>query len=175
MKHAFIFGTSIYLSEQNTLTYTDGNTGFEFLKVLSFYQHHGAQDKALVIDANINTIDDHHAVKITGNRVEQGNDVRLEVTENRVRAYHAGHAQPILDVYQLAEHEYHGLSSHILNEIHSQHPDHVITVKGNFRVAGAHIEIENEKMFIDADAIANGVFNEHDGITLSSSAEKVNH
>lgn len=175
MKHAFIFGTSIYLSEQNTLTYAEGDTSFEFLKILSFYQHHGSEGNTLVIDANIHTIDDHHAVKITGNSVAEGSDVRLDITENRVKIYHAGHTQPILDVYQLAEHEYHGLSSHILNEIHSQHPDHVITVKGNFKVAGAHIEIENEKMFIDTDAIANGVFNEHNGIILSASGEKVNH
>lgn len=173
MKHAFIFGTSIYLSEQNTLTYADGDTSFEFLKILSFYHHHDSPGKTLVIDASINTLDDHHAVKITANRVEEGSDVRLDITENRVKVYHAGHVQPILDVYQLPEHEYHGLSSHILNEIHSQHPDHVITVKGNFKVGGAHIEIENEKMFINTDAIANGVNNAHDGVILSSSAERV--
>jgi len=172
MKHAFLFGTSIYLSEHNTVSYVDGDTSFEFLRILSFYRHHDAPGKTLVIDANINTIDDQHSVKISANAIEQGSDVRLDITENRVRVYHAGHPQPILDIYQLAEHEYHGLSSHVLNEIHSQHPDHVITVKGNFKVAGAHIEIENEKMFIDADAIANGVYNEHDGIRLSASAEK---
>lgn len=171
MKHAFIMGTSVYLTERNTLSYADGDANFEFLRILSFYRPEAGS--VITIDANIETLEDHHPVKIAANAVQEGNDVRLDITSNRVRVYHAGHVQPILDVYQLEQHEYHGLSSHILNEIHSQHPDHVITIKGNFKVAGAHIEIENEKMFIDADSIANGVNNAHEGIMLSSSTERV--
>lgn len=171
MKHAFILGTSVYLTERNTLSYADGDANFEFLRILSFYRPEAGN--AITIDANIETSDDHHPVKILANNIQEGNDIRLDIAPNRVKVYHAGHEQPILDVYQLAEHEYHGLSSHILNEIHSQHPDYLITIKGNFKVAGAHIEIENEKVFVDADSIANGVNNAHEGVILSSSLERV--
>lgn len=170
MKHAFILGTSVYLTERNTLSYADNDAKFEFLKILSFYRPEA--NNVMTIDAQIETIDDHHTVKVAANTVQEGNDIRLDISPNRVKVYHAGHVQPILDVYQLAEHEYHGLSSHILNEIHSQHPDHVLTIKGNFKIAGAHIEIENEKIFIDTDSIANGVNNAPEGIVLSSSLER---
>ena len=82
--------------------------------------------------------------------------------------FQPGHAEPVLDVYQFDPHEYGGLSSHVLNEIHAQHPDHVLTIKGNFFVGGAHFLIENEKMFIDNNGYANGVVNAHNGIILSA-------
>ncbi|AYL94904.1 hypothetical protein [Mucilaginibacter celer] len=51
MKHAFMFGTTIFLSEQNTLTYSDGLSNIEFLRVLSFYDD--SKGRVLTIDANI--------------------------------------------------------------------------------------------------------------------------
>jgi hypothetical protein len=173
MKHAFIFGTSIYLSNHRTVSYNDGQTNTVFLTIRSFYnpQNH-APDHELLIDADINTVDDHHPVRVTGNMVQQGADIKVISEPNRIRLYHANHEEPILDVYQLDPHEYHGLSSHITNEIHSQHPDPVFTIKGNFTVAGSHIYIENEKMLIDHDSFANGVENAHNGVTLITS-EKV--
>jgi hypothetical protein len=44
-------------------------------------------------------------------------------------------------------------------------------IKGNFTIGGAHIMIENEKMFIDHDSFANGVNNAHEGVILTG--EKV--
>ncbi|MES2274786.1 MAG: hypothetical protein V4592_02105 [Bacteroidota bacterium] len=173
MKHAFIFGTSIYLSNHRTISYNDGHTSTVFLTIRNFYNpQNNAPDHELVIDADINTVDDHHQVKVTSNMVQQGSDVSAVTEPNRVKLYHTGHAEPILDVYQLDPHEYHGLSSHILNEINSQHPGPVFIIKGNFTVSGAHIYIENEKMLVDHDTFANGVENAHDGVVLLSS-EKV--
>lgn len=176
MKHAFIFGTNIFLSNHRTFSYNDGNTITTFLTIRSFYNpQNTAPDHELVIDADINTVDDHHPVRVTGNMVQQGGDVKVVSEPNRVRLYHTGHAEPILDVYQFDPHEYAGLSSHITNEIHSQHPDPVFTIKGNFKVAGAHIYIENEKMLIDHDSFANGVENAHDGVVLLSSDKVHTH
>jgi len=169
MKHAFIFGTSIFLSRQNTLTYTDGDKNTEFLKVLSFYNHQrGSEDRSLVIDANITTLTGE-VIKIKENRLESGpSTVHVETDANRVWVFQTGHHEPVLDVYQLNEHEFHGLGSHIVNEIGVQQPDAVLTIKGNFKVDGAHFMIENEKMFINHNGFANGVENAHEGILLSA-------
>ncbi|WP_183558754.1 hypothetical protein [Mucilaginibacter sp. SP1R1] len=168
MKHAFIFGTSIFLSTQNTLTFVNGDNSTEFLKVLSFYKHQkGFEDQALVIDAIISSLTDD-PIRISNNQLQAGPAFRLETTANRLKVYQAGHAEPVLDVYQLEEHEYAGLSSHITNEIEAQHPDAVLTIKGNFHVQGAHFLIENEKMFIDKNGFANGVANAHHGVQLSA-------
>lgn len=173
MKHAFIFGTNVFLSNHRTVSYNDGDTSIVFLTIRSFYQKQNhAADHELMIDADINTVDDHHPVRITGNMVQEGMDVHTVTEPNRVRLYHAGHAEPMLDIYQLDPHEYAGLSSHITNEIHSQHPNPVFTIKGNFKVSGSHIYIENERMNIDHDSFANGVENFPDGVTLFTT-EKV--
>jgi len=165
MKHAFIFGTTIFLCEQNTLTHSDGLSNIEFLRILSFYNEQ--KGKVLTIEANINA-PNGETIRISANANENGADIRLDVTEGRIKVFQPGHAEPLLDVYQFDPHEYSGLSSHVLNEIHAQHPDHVLTIKGNFFVGGAHFLIENEKMFIDNNGYANGVVNAHNGIILSA-------
>lgn len=169
MKHAFIFGTSIFLSNQNTLTYVNGDKSIEFLKVLSFYHYQkGMPDRVLSIDANIIS-PSGEVIRVSGNRLEEGpSTVHVETDANRVWVYQSGHHEPVLDVYQLDTHEYAGLSSHISNEIGVQHPDAVVTIKGNFMVDDAHFLIENEKMFINNNGFANGVENAHYGIMLST-------
>jgi hypothetical protein len=169
MKHAFIFATNIFISNHRTFSFNDGTNNLTFLTIHNFY----APNQQLTIDASIDTVDDHHPVKVTGNVTTEGADIKVVTEPNRVKIFHANHPEPILDVYQLDPHEYTGLSSHITNEIHSQHPDPIFTIKGNFKVAGVHIMIENEKMFIDHDSYANAVNNAHDGVVLS--AEKVHH
>lgn len=165
MKHAFIFGTTIFLSENNTLTYSDGLTHIEFLKVLSF--HDESKNRVLTIDAHI-TSKAGNEIKISANNNINGANIITDVSAGRIKVFEPDNDEPVLDIYQLNPHEYHGLSSHILNEIHAQHPDHVVSVKGNFTVNGAHFLIENEKMFIDQNGYANGVVNAHHGVILSA-------
>lgn len=172
MKHAFIFGTSIFLSTQNTVALENGDNNTEFLKILSFYKHQqGMADHVLSINATIySTAGD--VIRVSDNKLEEGPaDVHVEAEPNRVWIFQRGHHEPVLDVYQLNEHEFHGLSSHILNEIGVQHPDAVLTIKGNFKVGDAHLFIENEKMFVNSNGYANGVENAHHGVILSAGAE----
>ncbi|MDN3548471.1 hypothetical protein [Mucilaginibacter aquaedulcis] len=168
MKHAFIFGTSIFLSNRNTLTVNDGEKNTEFLRVLSFYNHQkGSTDHLLTIDANITDLSGG-VIRISNNQLEEGPaNVHIETEPNRVWVFQKGNHEPLLDVYQLNEHEFHGLSSHILNEIEAQHPDAVVHIKGNFKASGVHFLIENEKMFVNNNGFANGVENAHDGIILT--------
>ncbi len=169
MKHAFIFATNIYISNHKTVSYNGGGPTVTFLTVHTFYNQGNNKANVLTVDAEIYTIDDHHPVKIVNNVISEGADVQATIEPNRIRIYHRSNAEPILDIYQLQTQEYEGLSSHILNEINAQLPDHVVSIKGNFKVAGAHIYIENEKMQIENDTYANGVENAHNGVILSSS------
>jgi hypothetical protein len=167
MKHAFIFGTTIFLSTQRTLTVNDDDKNTEFLRILSFYnERKNNESLVLNIDANISTMDGR-PLSIVSNTVADRPDIRLVITKSRIKVYQTGHEEPVIDVYQFDEHEYAGLSSHILNEIHSQRPDRVLTIKGNFKVGDTHFLIENEKMFVDTNGYANGVVNAHHGIILS--------
>ncbi|SDD68332.1 hypothetical protein SAMN05216464_102270 [Mucilaginibacter pineti] len=167
MKHAFIFGTTIFLSEYPSLTFSDGANSNRFLRILSFNHQKRHQDDILSIDASITSVTGE-AVTITGNRLDGGNGFKLDVADNRVKLYQNGHEEPVLDVYELNEYEHAGLSSHITNEIEAQQPDVVLTIKGNFKVNGAHFLIENEKMFVGDNAYANGVVNAHHGVILSA-------
>lgn len=164
MKHAFIFGTNLYLTEGNTITYANQDRKIDFLKIYSFYRPD--RNEQLVIDANISIPNGGGQLNIDHNQVNTTGDIRTTVEPNRIKIYHEGHTEPILHVYQIDEHEWHGLSTHILNEIHTQEPDLVIRISGEFEVEGNTIISDNEKLYVNGDSRANGVSNERNGVIL---------
>ncbi|WP_158824782.1 hypothetical protein [Mucilaginibacter lacusdianchii] len=168
MKYAFIFGTSVFLSEQPTVSYADASRRIDFLRILSHYRHiNGGTDKVLTIDAHITSSDDL-PVEILGNRAQEGTSIVTKTDDYRIGFYRdANSHHPILEVHQFTENEIAGLSSHIVNEIEAQRPDVVLGIKGDFRVEDHRILIENEKFFVDGDDYANGVTNAHNGVLLT--------
>lgn len=167
MKYAFVFGTNVYLSDTRTVSYANTEDRIEFLKVLSAYNHRDSKDDyTLAIDATFSSSDDEE-IKIENNQLQANSNVKLETLPYRVRVFHASHAEPILDVYQLPEDEYDALDSHITNEIEVLRPEAVFTIKGDFRVGGHRILIDNEKLFVDGDSYATGKTNAHQGVMLT--------
>lgn len=165
MKHAFIFGTNLYLTAGNTVTYADQDHKIDFLKIYSFYRPERNQE--LVIEAKISLPHNGGLLTIDRNKVNATGDIRTIITPNRIKIYHEGHTEPIFDVYQIDQHEWGGLSSHVLNEFNSQHPDVLIRVKGEFEVEGNSIISDNEKLYVNGDSRANGVSNEHERVILT--------
>ncbi|QJD97065.1 hypothetical protein HH214_14905 [Mucilaginibacter robiniae] len=167
MKYAFVFGTNVYLSDTRTVSYANTETRIEFLKVLSSYHHRDSKDDhTLAIDATISSSNDE-GIRIENNRLQANSNLTLEALPYRVRVFHTGHAEPILDVYQLPEDQYDALDSHITNEIEVLQPEAVFTIKGDFKVDGHRILIDNEKLFVDGDSYATGKTNAHQGVMLT--------
>ncbi|MBS7564626.1 hypothetical protein KHS38_09425 [Mucilaginibacter sp. Bleaf8] len=166
MKYAFIIGTSVFISEQPTVSYADADQRIEFLKVLSPYSHHDSRaDHLLAVDANVNSTDDE-VIGITNNQPQVGTNIMIKSDDKRIGFYRDANHHPILEVHQLDESDVAGLSSHIVNEIAAQQPGAVFHIKGDFRVGGHRILIENEKYFVDGDDYANGVTSSHQGVVL---------
>jgi len=167
MKYAFIFGTSIYLSTERTVSYADTDSKIPFLKIASFYAHHNnSENSPLSIDAEITTSDDEKVV-INSNQTDANTNIKVVADDKRVQLYRAGHEHPVLDVMQLDKHEFDALSSHIANEIEAQQPVAVFKIKGDFRVNGHRIVIDGESLYVNGDSFANGVVNAHEGVTLT--------
>lgn len=166
MKYAFILGSNIFITTHRTVSYADANTKVQFLKIQSFFAAgNHTPGHVLLVDVSINT-PKGEKVMLNSNEPIAGTVIETKLTDNRLQLFNANHAEPLLDVYQLAEHEYKHLSSHIVNEIEAQHVEVVITLKGDFKVDGHHIVIDNERLYVNGDAFANGVFNAHEGVEL---------
>ncbi|WP_345951156.1 MULTISPECIES: hypothetical protein [unclassified Mucilaginibacter] len=167
MKHAFIFATNVFISGERTISYATEDQKIEFLKILSFYEHHSnnTPDKVLRIDAQIGTSDGVN-FNIQDNQLDAGTNTEARISDKRIQLFRPGHEEPVLDVRQLDEDEYKELSSHIVNEIDAQHAYPVLMVRGDFSVNGHRIVIDNDKLFVNGDDFANGVTNAHEGVIL---------
>jgi len=168
MKHGFIFGTSLYLSRTSTISYGVNRAVTTFLTIVSFFKQGDAiSESVVVIDADFSLLNGE-AIKIVQNKIVEGTSARVHVENNRVTVFHVGHEIPVLDVFQMDEHAFHGLGSNTYAEIESQKPDVVFTIKCNLMVDDGVIWVENEKLHIDEAIFASGIFNEHHGVILSA-------
>lgn len=165
MKYAFILGTSVFLTEHPTVSYADASQRIEFLKILSPYHHDNPTEHLLAVDAQVYTAD-NEVIGITNNQPQAGTNIMIKSDDNRVGFYRDANHHPVLEVHRMAEDDIAGLSSHIVNEIAAQNPIAVFNIKGSFSVGGHHIDIENEKYYIDEDDYANGVTSSHEGAVL---------
>ncbi|CAM3911222.1 hypothetical protein MUGA111182_16735 [Mucilaginibacter galii] len=166
MKYAFVFGTSIYISPERTVSYADAETKIPFLKILSFYaSHNNAANSILSIDADVAASNDERIV-VTSNEPSAGSAIKVVADDKRVQIFRTGQEHPVLDVLQLDEHEFSALSSHIFNEIEAQQVSVVFKIKGDFSVGGHRIVIDGESLYVNGDSFANGVVNAHDGVNL---------
>ncbi len=167
MKFAFIFGTNIFLSTENTVSYADADTRIPFLKILSYRKSsNNNSDKHLAIDLDIATSHDE-AIVWRGSQFEGNSPVQVSTTDDSVKLFREGHEEPVFFIRQLTEDDISGLSSHIVNEVEAQQPLAVFKISGDFRVGGHRIIIDNEKLFVNGDDFANGVTNSKQDAALT--------
>lgn len=168
MKFAFIFGTNIFLSTENTVSYADADTRIPFLKILSYRKlnNNNNSDNHLVIDLNIATSSDE-AIVWHGDQFEGNSPVQINTGDDSVRLFRDGHEEPVFFIRQLTDDDISGLSSHIVNEVEAQQPLGVFKIQGDFRVGGHRIIIDNEKLFVNGDDFANGVTNSKQDASLT--------
>lgn len=70
--------------------------------------------------------------------------------------FKVGTELPVLDVFQINPHEFHGFGLHIKNEISAQEPDAVLSIKGHFLVASGDIWIDNERLGVNDEFLPRG-------------------
>ncbi|HVS93514.1 MAG TPA: hypothetical protein VHE59_15850 [Mucilaginibacter sp.] len=163
MKYAFIMGSNAFVVPDNTLSYVDHDQSNRFLRILSIQQETPPdQPRAvLTIDADITDYEGHR-LQLTANKPEATSDFDVHETPNRVHVTKPD-GTTVLDVHQLDEKVAMGLEHNISAELEVNMPVTAIRVRGNFMTGGIHIEIDNEKLFVDGDSYGNSVqAGEHD-------------
>lgn len=155
MKYAYILGSNVFVSPHGFISYTELSDTKSFLSIRSIY-HDNAADSRLSIDLDIK---DMHGqgLKLTENKTN--NSACFDISEKRDQVLisnHNGHT--LIDVHQLDDRTAMQLEHNIIAELEVHAPIAVIRIRGNFMLGGMHIEIDNEKLFINKNSYGNSVF-----------------
>lgn len=152
MKYAFILGSNSYITPHGAITYTQDGETKQFLSVRS-YQLDSAEGSRLSVDLDIRDMQDRH-LKLTDSQLEDG--VGFKIDQQRDRILITKHNNDtIIDIHQLDEKTVMSLEHNIVAEVEALHPVAIIRVRGNFMLGGMHVEIDNEKLFINGNSYAN--------------------
>ncbi|HTK20847.1 MAG TPA: hypothetical protein VL442_15090 [Mucilaginibacter sp.] len=153
MKYAFIMGSNSFIVPGNTLVYTDHN--IDFLRINSIYRDRPAGQGSTVLDVDLNIKDTNGTViNINKNEPAQTGNADVAVHKDRLHITRPD-GNTIIDIHQMDEDTAMGLEHNIIAELEALAPDVVIRVRGNFMVDDLHIEIDNEKLFVNGNSYAN--------------------
>jgi hypothetical protein len=153
MKYAFIMGSNSFIVPGNTLVYTDHN--INFLRINSIYHNRPAGQQSTVLDVDLDIKDsDGTVIKINRNEPAQTGNADVSVHNDRLHITRAD-GTTIIDIHQMDEDTAMGLEHNIIAEIEALGPEAVIRIRGNFMVDDLHLEIDNEKLFVNGNSYAN--------------------
>jgi hypothetical protein len=165
MKYAYILGSNSFISPDGFISYTENGQTKTFLSIRSIY-HDTAADSRLSIDLDIK---DMHGrdFKLTNNETDNTTGVNMA---DRDRVLLTGNdGTTIIDVHQLDDESAMRLEHNIIAELEVHAPIAVIRIRGNFMLGGIHIEIDNEKLFVNNNSIANSTRASHTNLQFVAS------
>jgi len=155
MKYAFILGSNSFIVPGNTLVYSDHGQTIDFLRITSIYHDRpaGQGESSLTIDLDIKDTDGSE-IKLESNKPIQ--TAKADIAEHRDRLHITrADGTTIIDVHQLDDVSAMRLEHNIIAELEVHSPVAVIRVRGSFMVNDLHIEIDNEKLFVNGNSYAN--------------------
>lgn len=153
MKYAFIMGSNSFIVPGNTLVYTDHN--INFLRVNSIYRDRPAGQQSTVLDVDLD-IKDVDGTIIRVNKNEPAQTGRADVTVHKDLLHITRpDGSTLIYIHQMDEDTVMGLEHNIIAEIEALEPEAVIRIRGNFMVDDLHLEIDNEKLFVNGNSYAN--------------------
>ena len=154
MKYAFILGSNAFVTPHGAITYSSDDEIKSFLSIRSIYLTNAA-DSHLSINAEIK---DMHGrlLRIDNNVAQRDTDFNVKTDLDQVLVTDAN-GTTVLDVHQLDEESAMALEHNISAELEVNMPFTAIRIHGNFMLEGMHIEIDNEKLFINGNSIGNSV------------------
>lgn len=153
MKYAFIMGSNSFIVPGNTLVYTDHN--INFLRINSIYRDRPAGQQPTVLDVDLD-IKDVDGTVIRVNKNEPAQTGRADVTVHKDLLHITRpDGSTLIYIHQMDEDTVMGLEHNIIAEIEALEPEAVIRIRGNFMVDDLHLEIDNEKLFVNGNSYAN--------------------
>jgi len=154
MKYAFIMGSNSFIVPGNTLVYSKGDHNVNFLRINSIYRDRpGGQSTILNVDLDIKDTDGT-VIKIEKNEPVQTGKTDVAAHDDRLHITRPD-GLTLIDIHQMDEHTAMRLEHNIIAELEALSPDVVIRLRGNFMVDDLHLEIDNEKLFVNGNSYAN--------------------
>jgi hypothetical protein len=165
MKHAFLFGSSAFIVPANSISYNEGDSQKNFLKINSV-QRDDQAGSFLDVDINIKDTDGSPVV-ILNNKTATGAPYSIKTDAISIEVARLD-GTTILHVQQLDEDSAMALEHNIVAELEVQAPVNVIRVYGEFFVDNLHIRAENEKLFINENGYATSAMVGHGNLKFTS-------
>jgi hypothetical protein len=169
MKYAFLFGSNVFVVPNNTISYMDQEQTTRFLRILSVHRDTPAGERRQVLSVDADVKDNEgRELRITANQPEDISNFVIHETYDRLLVTKPD-GSAVLDVHQLDYETAMSLEHNITAELEVNMPLAVIRVRGNFLLGGIHIEIDNEKLFIDDDSYATAALAGDNDLRISHS------
>lgn len=173
MNYAFILGSNSYIVPGNTISFTENQQPQNFLRILSIQKDTPSDQprSVLIIDADFKD-DEGHIIKIVANKAQDAPAFDIHEQPDRVHITKSN-GDTVLDVHQMSWGTAMRLEHNIVAELEAHQPVVPIRVRGNVTLGDLHIEMDNEKLFIDADSYANSTLSgksdlqfSHEGVLI---------
>ncbi len=173
MNYAFILGSNSYIVPGNTISFTENQQPQNFLRILSVHKDTPPDQprSVLVIDADFKD-NEGHVVKLVANKAQDAPAFDIHEQPDRIHITKPN-GETVLDVHQMTWETAMRLEHNIVAELEAHQPVVPIRVRGNVTLGGLHIEMDNEKLFIDADSYANSTLSgkydlrfSHEGVLI---------
>ena len=173
MKYAYIFGSNAFIVPENSISYTDNDQTIEFLRINAVHRDSAnpSEQSALSINANIRDTEGR-ALKLVNNKAETAAGFTITEENDRILVLDSDD-RTVLDVHQLDTESAMALEHNIIAELEINDPVAVIRLRGDFMLGRMHTEIDNEKLFIINNSIANSVLNGHGSLVLTATGVEV--
>jgi hypothetical protein len=169
MKYAFLLGSNVFVVPNNTISYIDNEQTNRFLRILSVHHDTPPDQKRAVLSIDADVKDnDGHVLRLTGNQLQEISQFEIHETYDRILVTRLD-GSTVLDVHQLDYETAMSLEHNIVAELEVNMPLAIIRIRGNFMIGGIHIEIDNEKLFIDNNSYANSALAGENDLKFSTS------
>ena len=173
MNYAFILGSNSYIVPGNTISFTENQQPQNFLRILSIHKDTSPDQpwSVLKIDADFKD-NEGHVIKLVSNKAQEAPAFDILEQPDRVHITKPG-GETVLDVHQMTWKTAMQLEHNIVAELEAHQPVVPIRIRGNVTLGGLHIEMDNEKLFIDANSYANSTLSgktdlrfSHEGVLI---------
>lgn len=166
MKLAFLFGSNVFISPSNIISYVDNDQTNIFLKIKSIFLKN-REESALTIDTDLKDIEGR-GLKIHNNEVVTSFGYKVSKTPDRILAKGLDDST-VFDIQQLDDESARNLEHSIKAELDSHEPDAVLRIRGDFMMGKMHFAVDNEKLFIGRDYHTSSAISADNGLKFTPS------
>ncbi|HJP62453.1 MAG TPA: hypothetical protein VJ844_03380 [Mucilaginibacter sp.] len=145
MKLAFLFGSNVFITPSDVISYVDNDQTNIFLKIKSIFRKNSEQS-ALTIDTDLKDTEGR-GLRIEDNEVVTSFGYKVSKTPDRILAKGLNN-DTVFDIQQLDHDSARQLNGNIMAELEAHSPDAVLRISGDFMMGKMHVEVDDEKLSI---------------------------